>query len=488
MKTMQRLFFLLAILFLVIPIILSAEEFPEDVTPHEGLAWDFSHGNLKVSDDCRSLIHDDGTPFLWIGDTAWEMFHRLTRAEAEFFLEKRRSQGFTVIQAVVLAEFDGLTRPTPAGHLPLIDKNPARPDVREGSDNDYWDDVDNMVKTAEKKGLYIAMLPTWGDKVLKKWRGEEIFTPENAEQYGYFIGNRYGTSKNLIWVLGGDRPCERESDYAVWRAMVKGIKAGEKSVPNGIAHLMTYHPMGQCSSSRWFHNDNWLDFNMFQSGHAVKNGRNDKMVQHDLALKPPKPVLDGEPRYENHPVRSDKTKTQWFDEFDVRQAAYWGIFSGAFGHTYGCHDLWMMYDGTPERQCADARTSWKKAVDLPGAWQMLHFRRFLLEHRLLESGRIACQEWIAGENPDGEGYAVACCLKDRQQVFVYVPTGRTIMLDLGKRQKNETTSGVRLFNPRSGKTIDWNRFTIVKQQEKEFLKIELPDKEQRGNDWVVIIH
>ncbi len=451
--------------------------------PHVGPAWDFSHGPLKVSDDHRSLVHEDGTPFLWLGDTAWEMFHRLTRAEAEQFLEKRRSQGFTVIQAVALAEFDGLTRPTPAGYLPLIDNDPARPDVKDGPDNDYWDDVDFMVELAAKKGLSIALLPTWGDKVLKKWRGDEIFTPENAEQFGFFIGKRYGAHKNIIWVLGGDRPCERDSDYAVWRAMVKGIKAGEKAVDKGFAHLMTYHPMGGQSSSKWFHKDGWLDFDMFQSGHFSKDNPNYKFVEHDLSLEPPKPVLDGEPRYENHPVRGDKTKTQWFDDFDIRQAAYWAVFAGAFGHTYGCHDIWMMYDGTPDRQCADARTGWKKAVDLPGAWQMLVLRRLLLDQKLLEIGRTSCQELIVGDNPDDAGHVVACCSKDRKRFFVYVPTGRTVELD-SRHWNSSSKNDFVWFDPRTGKTSE----AVATPGNSPFgNRFHPPGEERRGNDWVLII-
>ena len=33
----------------------------------------FTHGNLKVDGSGRYLEHDDGTPFLYMGDTAWEM-------------------------------------------------------------------------------------------------------------------------------------------------------------------------------------------------------------------------------------------------------------------------------------------------------------------------------------------------------------------------------------------------------------------------------
>lgn len=84
-----------------------------------------SHGNLRVTADGHRLEHTDGTPFLYLGDTAWELFHRLNREEAETYLEKRRGQGFTVIQAVALAELGGVTTPNAYGDLPLIDADPS---------------------------------------------------------------------------------------------------------------------------------------------------------------------------------------------------------------------------------------------------------------------------------------------------------------------------------------------------------------------------
>ncbi len=75
---------------------------------------------LKVSDNQRFLVQEDGTPFFWLGDTAWELFHRCDREEAEMYLEKRAEQGFNVLQAVALAEIDGLNTPNPYGEKPLI--------------------------------------------------------------------------------------------------------------------------------------------------------------------------------------------------------------------------------------------------------------------------------------------------------------------------------------------------------------------------------
>src|SRR5689334_17382473 len=76
---------------------------------------------LRVSDNRRFLVTADGKPFFWLGDTAWELFHRATREDAERYLQTRSQQRFTVIQAVVLAEFDGLHTPNAYGQVPLVD-------------------------------------------------------------------------------------------------------------------------------------------------------------------------------------------------------------------------------------------------------------------------------------------------------------------------------------------------------------------------------
>jgi hypothetical protein len=124
---------------------------------------------LQVNENHRFLVKEDGQPFFYLGDTAWELFHRLNREEATRYLENRARKGFTVIQAVALAELDGLNAPNPYGYIPLTDNDPTKPAVREGPDNDYWDHVDFVVDKAEQLGLFIGFLPTWGDKWNKKW-------------------------------------------------------------------------------------------------------------------------------------------------------------------------------------------------------------------------------------------------------------------------------------------------------------------------------
>ena len=113
--------------------------------------------SLQVSTNRRFLIHDEGAPFFYLADTAWELFHRLTRSEAEFYLQARAAQGFTVIMASVLAEH-GFDQPGPGGHLPLHDNDPARPNAL------YFEHVDWVVRRANGLGLSVAMLTAcWFD-------------------------------------------------------------------------------------------------------------------------------------------------------------------------------------------------------------------------------------------------------------------------------------------------------------------------------------
>ena len=87
---------------------------------------------LKVSGNNRFLVYEDGKPFFYLGDTAWELFHRLNREEADAYLTDRARKNFTVIQAVAIGELDGHMAGNAYGHLPLVDLDPARPDVKDG--------------------------------------------------------------------------------------------------------------------------------------------------------------------------------------------------------------------------------------------------------------------------------------------------------------------------------------------------------------------
>ncbi len=269
---------------------------------------------LKVSPNGHYLQYKDGKPFFYMGDTAWELFHRLNRDEANQYLQDRAKKGFTVIQAVVLSELDGLTVPNANGDLPLIDKDPTRPNEA------YFDHVDYIVQQANKLGLFIGMLPCWG----RYWRDGDakIFTPKSARIYGRFLGKRYKNS-SIIWILGGDSNIRSADEREVIDALAEGLREGD-----GSTHLITFHPRGPGQSSLQLNDASWLDFNMYQSSHAAQNHDNGLYAARDWELTPTRPTLDGEPRYEGIPIGfylKGHSPFLRFDDDDVRQAAWWSV-------------------------------------------------------------------------------------------------------------------------------------------------------------------
>lgn len=393
--------------------------------------------SLRISDNQRCLQQADGTPFFWLGDTAWELFHRLDREEASHYLENRADKGFTVIQAVVLAELDGLNTPNPYGDTPLINNDPAQPNEA------YFKHVDFIVDRAEALGLHIGMLLTWGDKFNKRWGvGPEVFTPDNARIFGEFLGERY-RDKPIVWILGGDRIPEEEEDFAIVRAMAEGLQTGDAG-----NHLMTYHPMGGRNSAEFFHQDDWLDFNMFQSGHGEKNIPNHEVTASNYQLEPTKPTLDGEPNYEDHPVNW-KPENGWFDESDVRQAAYWSMLAGAFGHTYGNHNIWQMWE--PGREpVSSARTPWQEALDHPGAYQMGYMRQ-LFESRDF-SGLQPDQALVVA----AEGDKAVRAARTENCMIVYLPAHA--LVEVNPKVLAAKKINAWWFDPRTGDSVSLGTF------------------------------
>lgn len=435
-------------------------------------------GRLKVSDNKRFLVKADGAPFFWLGDTGWELFHRLNREDADRYLKNRADKGFTVIQAVALAEFDGLNTPNAYGHRPLVDNDPAQPDVKDGANNDYWDHVDYVVRKADSLGLYIGFLPTWGDKWNKKWGvGPEVFTAQNAEVYGQWLGRRYQDAPNIIWILGGDRPVENDAQKEIIRAMARGLDKGD-----GGTHLMTFHPTGGRGSSEVFHTDDWLDFNMRQNGHTTEFNPRYEQTRVDYDRTPTKPVLDGEPIYEDHPISFKAKELGHSVGADVRRPLYWDLFTGAFGHTYGHHSVWQMWQ--PGRvPVNNPLLYWLEAMDQPGAAQM-QYGRWLMESRPFLT-RIPDDSVIVPADPPssvpGTGQKRYVATRDSEGAYamVYVPAGRPFKVRLDKVTGGKVKAW--WFNPRNGKATSAGEFS--NSGEREFT----PPDAGENLDWVLVL-
>lgn len=421
---------------------------------------------LRVSENGRFLTKSQGKPFFYLGDTAWELFHRLTREDALKYLDIRQSQGFTVIQAVGIAEFDGLTTPNAYGRLPLAGRDPLRPV------DAYWDHVGWAIDEANRRGMYVGLLPCWARYVVKQNKDDEpIFTVESAAKYGAYLGRRF-RGKGVIWILGGDRTAEGVED--IWRAMAKGIAMGLSGKEDYSAAIFLFHPRGGTSSSRYFPSDDWLTVQTHQTGHGTAEMVKPwAKIAADYERSPARPVIDAEPLYEDHPIAFNAKQYGYSFDAHIRQRAYWDLFSGACGHTYGNHAMWQFF--TPGRTPVNGPLMvWTEAIQRPGARQMKYVKA-LMESRPVLS-RVPDQSLVADElsgadrisGTRGDGYA-----------FIYTAQGRPFTANLGKIE------GRRLrcwwFNPRDGSARPAGE--IENQGSHPFTA----PSEGFGSDWVLVL-
>ncbi|MEM7573815.1 MAG: glycoside hydrolase family 140 protein [Bacteroidota bacterium] len=448
--------------------------------------------SIRIGENGRHLIQANGEDFLWLGDTAWELFHRLDKAEADHYLQTRAEQGFTVVQAVILAELDGLRTPNANGDRPFYDLDPTRPNEA------YFEFVDYVVATANSLGLTMVLLPTWGDKLPSDHpaAGPIVFNSENAYSYGEFLGKRYQNAA-VIWMLGGDRKIVSPEVLEIWRSMAAGLASGD-----GGRHLMSFHPRGEHSSSYWLHNESWLDFNAFQTGHARHFNSVYDWVTADYLRHPIKPTIDAEPAYEGIPVRfwefidfADPQKVPegvldekglvkdsshfakgFFDDYDVRIHAYWNLLSGAAGYTYGNNAVWQMYQ-PGYSLIIPALQDWRAALRSPGAedirWLNELFTRFPLS-RLQPD-----QSLVYGPNRAGEDHIRSAIDRTGEFALFYLSQGQELTAVLGKL-KGENLS-YSWFNPRDGSVLTGE--VIPNQGHYSFAS----PSSGAGQDWLLIL-
>lgn len=302
-------------------------------------------GPIRVSSNGRHFVSASGEPFFWLGDTGWPLVTHYTPDEVDRYLEDRAAKGFTVVQAVLAwgkpdetIGFQG-TRPGPnhAGHLPWLgsaaEPNPA-----------YFENVDRVVAKAERLGIVLALLPIWGNFV-NDLREVDVAT---AYANGRWTGARYRDRPNLVWMNGGDREGTGFED--VWRALAHGLRDGDEG-----RHLITFHPCGPRSSSYFFHEDDWLGFNMAQIW--TEWTRTYATVMADYVRLPTKPIVMAEGAYEEGPEYPMGPVTPLL----MRRQAWWSLMAGGF-YTYGHAQMWRQDPG------------WLDKLDAPGARHMKVYR------------------------------------------------------------------------------------------------------------------
>ena len=324
---------------------------------------------LKVSDNKRFLVTADGKPFFWLGDTAWELFHRLNREDAEKYLKNRAERRFTVVQAVVLAELDGLNDPNAYGERPLVGQRPAQ--AQRGATSRT---STGSSSAPTRSGSTSACSPHGATSGTRSgaWAPRSSRPPmPRRTASGWGAATRMPASSGSSAATVPSSPPRTSTSCAPWHAACARATAA-RTCARFIRPAATARPPGFTTTTGW----------TSTCGRTATSpeftGRYD-MTRADYDRTPVKPVVDAEPIYEDHPVAFDAKKFGHSIGGDVRRPLYWDLFDGAFGHTYGHHSVWQMWSPA-KTPINNPLMPWYEAIDQPGAAQMQHARA-LLESR-----------------------------------------------------------------------------------------------------------
>lgn len=414
-------------------------------------------------------IYENGKPFFLLADTAWLIYENLNESEAEDYIKNRAQLGFNVLQTVLFYSM-------PRGKT-IKDGMPSR--GRELFCEEHFAFVDKVFDIAEKYGIYIAFVPCWGSYVK-----EGILTAGDIPRFTDFLVKRFARRENLVWVLGGD--VKGGENPELFNAFGNALREKDGK------HLITFHPFGRTFSARWFNEEKWLDFNMFQSGHRrydqarlnewddytqVYYGEDNwRYIEERAEYGTFKPCLDAEPSYEGIVQGLHDYDEPYWEACDVRRYAYWSLFQGACGFTYGNNAIIQFYSDDLPFGAYGIREDWRSAVHAEGSGQLQYLKR-LFESVDYTSGAPRCDLLVS---PQRERYHRISVFAGEDYLFAYTYTGERFAVSLG-HFKGKRAEGYWL-NPASG-AISYIG-TFDGEGSAYFRPVR---RREQSNDWVLIL-
>jgi len=431
---------------------------------------------VRVSDNKRFLVREDGTPLIWIGDTLWD-WHKLKPSELDDYLDKRASQGFTVIQTQVAAlgraTYNGDWCFGGADHKDITD--PQEP---------FWQYSDEWLEKIEDRGLYAAVGLSW---IVNYWNNHgKRYSTTDLYNYGKWVGNRYKDRNNIIWLSINEATAPGVDNDKI-RAVVNGIRSGDTG-----NKILTIHPLaGTCTSDN-FHDV--VDFNSWQTARFLAPGQLPfaasarpqrdvpgeftvwEAITDDYNRSPVKPVIDLEAWYEGGLNEMDYggsggqvVATAWH----CRRRAYFTIFAGAFGHTYGAWGLW------------NVDPDWREVLDYPGGDHMGHLGDLLSLASRPFLKLVPDQSLITtGQSSSYNSHKQAARASDGSYAYIYSADGSSFSVDLNRLGGKGNRISTQWFDPREGsyQAVAGPHDRVTSQA------FDPPGSPAADNDWVLVLH
>lgn len=386
---------------------------------------------LRIEADKRYLVDASGRPFLLHADTAWSLIAELSDADAERYLEDRRRKGFNAVIVNLLERKYATNAPRNFyGEAPFTVADDY------GTPNEaYFAHVDGIIQRAAAKGILVLLVPSY----LGNGGGDEgwyqamlVNGAAKMRAYGRYLGRRYGSYSNILWVHGGD------FDPPVGdKQLVREIALGIKEFDSRALHSV--HCAAETSALDYWSGESWLQVNTIYTYVDVRS-------KSQTAYANPMPFFLFEGRYENESMPDG-------NEQHVRVQAYHALLSGATGEAFGNNPVWH-FSG-PGLFPTGSPTTWQGWLDSPGALSMVNVHSLFAAlpwWTLRPDGSNSLL--TAGHAGSGEPYdrAVAAKASDASFALVYLPSARAVTVDLSQ------LAGPRIkaswYDPASGATSE----------------------------------
>jgi hypothetical protein len=333
---------------------------------------------VRVSENGRYLVDQEGAPAFWLGTTQWQLFRDYSLEEAELIIGRTAAIGFAFVQVMLMGVGDG-RKPNIHGHVPWIDNDPLAPN------EDYFRNVDAIVEIARSKNVAISM-------TVFHQRYRECVTLDKARAWARWVSQRYADVPTIVWSM---TPEDAAEFIPLLRELAAGLREGDSG-----RHLITIKPdPAPPFTCSFAHEEEWVDFTGIQTWSRVDGIY--PTITHEYGLSPAKPVLMAEGAYEQGSEYGFDVTPLW-----IRRQAYYSYLAGAH-HTYGHNDSWRVLP------------TWRAALDAPGAAQLGLLKRVFLEreewwHLVPDQAVLA-----AGGETQGRVLNLAARHKDGRWAMVY---------------------------------------------------------------------
>lgn len=386
----------------------------------------YRHGDLRVSPDRRYLVHADGTPFLWMGDTGWNAIWKATLAEFQDYMDVRARQGFSVLQTVATTvKRNGNTTPV-SGHAPFLEDN--SPNTR------YWRDLETKLACANDRGLMVLLTGLGNSPA-------GFGVQQRPLAFHRYVAGRLA-GHMLIFSPSFDQRIDLQNEEAA------------RAYNQLTTHLVTQHPGTHFETAKRYHDADYEDFCGLQSGHHSGRLNQAYAAAADWTLElwrrlPIKPVINIEAMYDAH---GHNHAPNWREQ-DVRKLGWIAWLSGSRGYTYGAGDVPPKVPGGLGgvwrfNTDADTYDYWRKALTWPSATQMTHLRDFF--SGIDWTRLVPAPELVLNQAADPQKRIAASRSASGDLLVAYLPDNPEIVVDLSAAPAGMTG---RWYNPITGKFV-----------------------------------